>query len=101
MKFQSENISELRKAIRSIVQQQLREYGMESLYYSAPGGFEQMHTNNQKQVQRFDNLEKWKITAMQLGAVIQDRGDDWVAIISNQTKIGTFSKLNGNGTLTL
>jgi hypothetical protein len=38
---------------------------------------------------------------MQLGATIQDRGDDWLAILPNQDKLGTFSKRNFIGTLTL
>jgi hypothetical protein len=52
-------------------------------------------------MQRFSNLERWKIIAMQMGATIQDRGDDWIAVMPNQDKIGTYSKLNSFGTLEL
>ena len=38
---------------------------------------------------------------LQLGAIIQDRGEDWIAIMPNQDKIGTFSKINQTGTLSV
>jgi hypothetical protein len=38
---------------------------------------------------------------MQLGAVIQDRGEDFLAIMPNQDKLGTFSKSLQIGTLNL
>lgn len=91
----------LRKLIRSEIRKAIKEaYGMESIYYSAPSGFEQGNPR-ELQIKRFDNVEKWKIEAMQRGATIQDRGDDWIAVMPNQDKLGTFSKMNLTGTLTV
>jgi hypothetical protein len=87
--------------VREEVQKQIKEYGSESMYYNSPGGFEAMQSHPEIRIQRFDNPEKWKVIAMQLGATVQDRGDDWLAVMPNQDKIGTFSKLNQTGTLTL
>jgi hypothetical protein len=87
--------------VREEIQKQLREYGSESMYYSAHGGFEQIASIPEIRVQHFDDYERWKVISMQLGATIQDRGDDWVAILPNQDKLGTFSKRNNYGTLTL
>jgi hypothetical protein len=93
--------SELKQIIREEIRKALKEaYGMESIYYSAPAGGEQVPAED-VHIQHYDNLEKWKITAMQLGAVIQDRGDDWIAVMPNQDKLGTFSKMNYFGTLTI
>ena len=93
--------SELHKIIREEIRKALKEaYGMESMYYSAPAGTEQVPAKD-VHVQRYDNLERWKITALQMGAVIQDRGDDWIAVMPNQDKLGTFSKMTYFGTLTI
>lgn len=91
----------LRKLIRQEIRKAIAEaYGMESIYYSAPAGYEQIKSK-ELQVKRFDNLEQWKVEAMQRGATIQDRGDDWLAVMPNQDKLGTFSKMNQSGTLTI
>jgi hypothetical protein len=87
--------------IKEEIQKQLHEYGSESLYYSSPGGSEQINSSQELRIQHYDNLEKWKVTAMQLGAVIQDRGEDFLAIMPNQDKLGTFSKSLQIGTLNL
>jgi hypothetical protein len=79
----------------------IKEYGSESMYFSAPGGTEQISPARAPIVQRYQNAEKWKVIAMQLGAVIQDRGDDWIAVMPNQDKLGTFDKMVNLGTLTL
>lgn len=93
--------SEFLNIIREEIKRELREaYGMEQMYF-APSGFEQMNNAPGKVLQRYDNVEKWKVIAMQLGAVIRDRGDDWIAEMPDQTKIGVFSKINQYGTLTL
>lgn len=89
------------KIVREEIQRQLREYGSESLYYSAPGGFEQIGKASAPVVQQYTNPEKWKIVAMQQGAIIQDRGEDWIAVMPNQDKIGTFNKMTQYGTLTI
>lgn len=97
--------SEFIKIIREEIRKELREaYGMESLYYSSPGGFEQATRSSDDasmRVRRFDDHEKWKVIAMQLGARIVDRGDDWVAELPDSSKLGIFSKINQVGTLTL
>ena len=87
--------------VREEIQKQLHEYGSESMYYSAPGGIEQIGSIPEIRVQHFDDYERWKVISMQLGATIQDRGDDWLAVLPNQDKLGTFSKRNNYGTLTL
>ena len=94
--------SRLIKIVQEEIQKQLVEYGSEMLYYSAPGGTEQLQNRGSApRIQRFEDPEKWRIVAMQLGATIQDRGDDWIAVLPNQDKLGTFSKMNQIGTLTL
>ena len=93
--------SELIQIIREEIRKGLKEYGMESIYFNHPGGFEQAKRIPELRLQRFTNPEKWKIVAMQLGATIQDRGDDWIAVMPNQDKLGTFSKMNHFGTLEL
>ena len=94
--------SKFLEIVREEIQKQLREYGSESMYYSAHGGFEQIGSIPEIRVQScLEDYEKWKVIAMQLGATIQDRGDDWLAILPNQDKLGTYSKRNFMGTLTL
>jgi len=94
--------SQLIQIIREEIRKELQEaYGMESLYYSAPSGYEQLPKGPDVRVQHFTNYEKWEIIAKQIGAVIQDRGDDWIAVMPNQDKLGTFSKLNRMGTLSI
>ena len=93
--------SKFLEIVREEIQKQLREYGSESMYYSAPGGFEQIGSIPEIRVQHFDDYERWKVISMQLGATIQDRGDDWLAVLPTQDKLGTFSKRNNYGTLTL
>ena len=93
--------SELRQLIREEVKKAIKEYGAESLYYSAPGGSEQIQQVSVPRTQHFTNIEKWKIVAMQLGATIQDRGDDIIAVMPNQDILGTFVKPNKVGELYL
>jgi hypothetical protein len=93
--------SELIQIIKEEIRKVIKEYGAESPYYSAPGSFEQMQRAHEPRVQRFSDYEKWKVIALQLGAVIQDRGEDWIAVKPNQDKLGTFSKTNQTGTLIL
>ena len=93
--------SRLKEIIREEIRRGLLEYGSELMYYSAPGGVEQIDTAKPPRVQHFENSERWKVIAMQLGAVIQDRGDDWIAVMPNQDKIGTFNKMSQFGTLTI
>ena len=86
--------------VREEIRMQLEAYGMEQIYF-APSGFEQMQRAPERMIKRFENPEEWRIYAMQLGATIQDRGDDWIAVMPNQDKIGTFSKMNQYGTITV
>lgn len=79
----------------------IKEYGSESMYFSAPGGVEQASHSHVPRTQHYTSYEKWKVVAMQLGAVISDRGDDWLAVMPNQDKLGTFSKMTRIGTLNL
>lgn len=92
--------AEFRKLIREEIQKVIKEYGSSSIYFT-PSGFEQMSQNKETQLQRFEDLEKWKIRAMQLGAVIKDRGDDVIAVMPNQDKIGSFDKMISSGQLYL
>ena len=95
------NISEFKKLIREEVKQALKEYGSESMYYSNPGGSEQIRQVSVPRTQKFTDIERWKIVAMQLGATIQDRGDDLIAVMPNQDVLGTFVKPNKVGELYL
>ena len=92
--------SKFLEIVREEVRKQVEAYGMEQIYFT-PSGFEQMKRTPERMIKRFENPEKWKIYAMQLGATIQDRGDDWIAVLPNQDKIGTFSKMNQYGTVTV
>lgn len=93
--------SELVKIIREEIKSVINEFGSESLYFT-PSGFEQLGKKPEPvRVQRFSSYESWEVNAKQLGAIIQDRGEDWIAIMPNQDKIGTFSKINNIGTLSV
>jgi hypothetical protein len=92
--------SEFLKIVREEVHKGLREFYGPGEYF-APAGFGEMGRAPEKRVQRYDNLERWKIVAMQIGAVVQDRFEDFVAVMPDQTKIGTFNKLTQSGTLNL
>lgn len=93
--------SRLLQIVKEEVANYITEYGMENLYYNSPGGFESMSKTPYANVIRFDNKEKWQIAAQQMGAVVKDRGDDYAAIMPNQDLVGTFSKMNQNGTLSI
>jgi len=93
--------SELLKIVREEIQSVVKEYGMESMYF-APGGFEQIGQKAEPaRIQRFSSYETWEVAAKQHGAIVQDRGEDWIAVMPNQDKLGTFSKINQIGTLSL
>mgnify|MGYP003352617246 CR=1 FL=1 len=93
--------SRLLQIIKEEVSSYIAEYGAENLYYNSPGGFESMAKTPYTNILHFDNKDKWQVTAQQMGAVVMDRGDDWAAIMPNQDLLGTFSKMNGNGTLSI
>lgn len=90
--------STLLKIVSEEIQRELQEYGMEQIYFS-PAGYEQMNAPREKRIQRYTDPEKWKIVAMQLGAVIRDRGDDWIATLPDKKILGTFGKMTQIGTL--
>lgn len=91
---------EISEIIRNEIRSALKEYGMETMYFAHPGGVEQMPKPTQGPV-RFDDVNKWKITAQQLGAVIRDRGDDWIATLPDTTVLGTFNKMISLGSLSM
>ena len=94
--------SELVQIIKEEIESVLTEFGAETMYFGAPGGFEQMtNGSTAPQGRHFYDLDKWKVTAMQMGAVLTDRGDDWIAILPDNTKVGTFDKMAQIGTLTM
>lgn len=95
------NLRILRKYIREEIEMHLQEYGAELPYYAAPGGFEQIKQSRPLRKQRFESFEKWKVIAMQLGARIVNRGDDFKAEMPNGETLGTFSKMVGIGTLSI
>jgi hypothetical protein len=92
--------SRLIQIIKEEVQLRLFEFGMEQPYFT-PAGFEQMNVPREKRIQRFTDPEKWRIIAMQLGAVVRDRGDDRIAVLPNGKILGTFAKMTQIGTLSL
>lgn len=51
--------------------------------------------------QHFYNKAKWRVIAMQLGAVVVDRGDDLKATRPDGTILGVFDKMTNIGTLTV
>jgi hypothetical protein len=91
----------LRKLIRKQIQKALKESNSETLYFGNPSSIEQNRQPNELRIQRFDNLDRWKTNAMQLGAVVKDRGDDLIAVFPNQDVLGVFSKTNQVGTLNI
>ena len=92
--------SDLQKIIREEVRSVIKEYGMETMYFGNPGGFEQMPKGEVHPVKFYD-VNKWKLTAQQMGAVIRDRGDDWIATLPDTTIIGTFTKMISFGSLSM
>jgi hypothetical protein len=90
--------SQLLQIVREEIRSVVKEYGQELLYFQ-PAGIEQIDRYPQTHTRRFDNFEKWKITALQQGATIHDRGEDYVAVLTNQDKLGVFSKASKMGTL--
>jgi len=93
--------SALIKMIQEEIRSVIKEYGAETMYFT-PGGIEQIGSKPEEaRLQRFNKYEDWEVNAKQLGAIIQDRGEDWIAIMPNQDKLGTFSKINQYGTLSL
>jgi len=91
--------STLLKIVSEEVRRAIQEYGMEQIYFS-PAGYEQMNTPREKRIQRYSEPEKWRITAMQMGAIVRDRGDDWIAELPDGKTLGTFGKMTQYGTLT-
>ena len=95
--FRTESLKEV---VRKEIQKALKEYGAETMYFANPGGTEQIQIGKTAPAaHRFYNVDKWKDTALSLGAVITDRGDDWLAMRTDDTKLGTFNKMTNIGTL--
>jgi hypothetical protein len=76
----------------------IKEDGSESLYYQDAVGNKPA---GKLRMQHIDDVEKWKITAMQIGAIVKDRGDDWIAVMPNQDVLGTYSKVLQSGELAI
>jgi hypothetical protein len=91
-------LSEFRKLIREEIRKAIKEDGSESLYYQDAVG---RNPSGQLRMQHIDDVEKWKITAMQIGAIVKDRGDDWIAVMPNQDVLGTYSKVLQTGELAI
>jgi hypothetical protein len=87
------------KIIREEVSAVLKEYGQELIYFS-PQGFEQIQQHADIHVRKYSDFEQWKVNALQKGAVVTDRGDDWIAVTPNQDLLGKFDKATQLGTLT-
>ena len=91
--------SQLIRIIREEVSAVLKEYGQELIYFS-PMGVEQIRKPHEVQLKRFEDFESWKINALQKGATVTDRGDDWIAVLPTQDLLGRFDKATQMGTLT-
>jgi hypothetical protein len=90
----------LKEVVRKEIQKALKEYGVETMYFANPGGTEQIQIGKTTPAaHRFYNVDKWKDAALSLGSVITDRGDDWLAMRPDNTKLGTFDKMTNIGTL--
>jgi hypothetical protein len=63
-------------------------------------GVEQTQANADIIDRKFEDFEDWKVNALQKGAVVTDRGDDWIAVMPNQDLLGKFDKATQMGNLT-
>ena len=91
--------SQLIQIIREEVTSVIKEYGQELIYFS-PMGVEQTQANADIIDRKFEEFEDWKVNALQKGAVVTDRGDDWIAVMPNQDLLGKFDKATQMGNLT-
>jgi hypothetical protein len=91
--------SQLIKIIREEVSAVLKEYGQELIYFS-PMGVEQIKKPAEVQLRKYNNFEAWKVNALQRGATVTDRGEDFIAVMPNNDLLGTYSKATQLGTLT-
>ena len=91
--------SQLIQIIREEVSAVIKEYGQELIYFS-PMGVEQTQANADIINRKFEDFEAWKVNALQKGAVVTDRGDDWIAVMPNQDLLGKFDKATQMGNLT-
>ena len=91
--------SRLIQIIREEVSAALTEYGQELIYFS-PNGPEQTQQHADIHVRKYEDFEAWKVNALQKGATVTDRGDDWIAVMPNQDLLGKFDKATQLGTLT-
>lgn len=91
--------SQLIQIIREEVSAVIKEYGQELIYFS-PMGVEQTQANADIIDRKFEEFEDWKVNALQKGAVVTDRGDDWIAVMPNQDLLGKFDKATQMGNLT-
>lgn len=94
-------MNRIRAIIREEIVKILKEFGTGVAPYYAPQGTEQIHKQRAVRNQYFDDFEKWQVVALQAGASVQDRGNDWIAQFPNKKVMGTFSKLNYSGFLLL
>lgn len=91
--------SQLIQIIHEEVSAVIKEYGQELIYFS-PMGVEQTQANADIINRKFEDFEAWKVNALQKGAVVTDRGDDWIAVMPNQDLLGKFDKATQMGNLT-
>jgi hypothetical protein len=91
--------SQLIQIIREEVSAIIKEYGQELIYFS-PMGVEQTQANADIINRKFEEFEAWKVNALQKGATVTDRGDDWIAVMPNQDLLGKFDKATQMGNLT-
>ena len=91
--------SQLIQIIREEVSAALKEYGQELIYFS-PMGVEQIRKPHERIVNKYEDFESWKVNALQKGATVTDRGDDWIAVLPDQDLLGKFDKATQMGTLT-
>ncbi len=91
--------SQLIQIIREEVSAIIKEYGQELIYFS-PMGVEQTQANADIIDRKFEDFEAWKVNALQKGATVTDRGDDWIAVMPNQDLLGKFDKATQMGNLT-
>jgi hypothetical protein len=91
--------SQLIQIIREEISAIIKEYGQELIYFS-PMGVEQTQANADIIDRKFEDFEAWKVNALQKGATVTDRGDDWIAVMPNQDLLGKFDKATQMGNLT-
>lgn len=92
--------SDLLNIIREEIQSVIKEFNAGLDLPMGDPTMNQSAAATAPQAQHFYDKAKWRVVAMQLGAVVVDRGDDLKATRADGTILGVFDKMANIGTLT-